>query len=46
MILCFALGIANLFTTRVLIIILSAVCLYVYFPCPPVLSIPQLTTPA
>ncbi len=29
MILCFALGIANLFTANVLIIILSAVCLYV-----------------
>ena len=28
MILCFALGIANLFTINVLIIILSAICLY------------------
>ncbi len=28
MILCFALGIANLFTIRVLIIVISAICLY------------------
>lgn len=32
MILCFALGIANLFTFYVLIIILSAICLYVLTP--------------
>lgn len=29
MILCFALGIANIFTFRLLIIIFSALCLYV-----------------
>ena len=31
MILCFALGIANVFTIHPLIIVFSAICLYVFF---------------
>ena len=41
MILCFALGIANLFTINVLIIILSAICLYAPLSLPD--PLPSLT---
>jgi hypothetical protein len=44
MILCFALGIANIFTIYVLVLVISIICLYVFLPSIPLLP-PHRSSP-